>query len=69
MEVRTIYIWYCPNCKNEVSGAKNSKNEIRSKCQCGVEMIRTILGRRHTVLDIYAPSGQEQYGEELDDLE
>lgn len=27
MEVRTIYIWYCPNCKNEVSGAKKARAE------------------------------------------
>ena len=34
---------YCPNCRNEVAGLKNSKNQIRVKCKtCGSEMVRTI---------------------------
>lgn len=55
-----IYTWYCPNCKEEVAGLKNKKNQIRVKCKkCGAEMIRTIVGRRHDVIDIYAPNGEE----------
>ena len=49
-----IYSWYCPNCKSEVAGLK------RVKCsRCGAEMIRTIIGRRHDVIDIYAPDGEQ----------
>ena len=66
LEDWTIYSWYCPNCKNEVAGLKNDKNQIRVKCgMCGVEMVRTVKGRRHDVIDLYAPDGQER----LDDLE
>ena len=60
-----IYTWYCPNCKEEVAGLKNKKNQIKVKCsQCGAEMIRTVVGRRHDVIDIY-----DQNGEERKDLE
>lgn len=56
----TIYSWYCPNCKNKVSGLKNSKNQIRATCdQCGVEMVRKIVGRKHDVINMYAPVGME----------
>lgn len=24
-----IYTWYCPNCKEEVAGLKNKKNQIK----------------------------------------
>lgn len=66
LEDWTIYSWYCPNCKNEVAGLKNDKNQIRVKCnKCGVEMVRTVKGRRHDVIDLFAPDGQER----LDDLE
>lgn len=66
LEDWTIYSWYCPNCRNEVAGLKNSKNQIRVKCKtCGSEMVRTIVGRRHDVIDIYAPSGQERNDLEL----
>ena len=35
-----IYSWYCPNCKNEVAGLKNNKNQIRVRCsKCGAEMV------------------------------
>ena len=55
-----IYSWYCPNCKSEVAGLKNKNNQIRVKCsRCGGEMIRTIIGRRHDVIDIYAPDGEQ----------
>ena len=26
-----IYTWYCPNCKEEVAGLKNKKNQIKVK--------------------------------------
>ena len=62
LEDWTIYSWYCPNCKNEVAGLKNDKNQIRVKCgMCGVEMVRTMKGRRHDVIDLYAPDGQERF--------
>ena len=61
-----IYTWYCPNCKEEVAGLKNKKNQIKVKCsRCGAEMIRTVVGRRHDVIDIYAPNGEERKDLEL----
>ena len=40
LEDWTIYSWYCPNCRNEVAGLKNSKNQIRVKCKtCGSDML------------------------------
>lgn len=57
-----IYSWYCPNCKSEVAGLKNKNNQIRVKCsRCGAEMIRTIKGRRHDVIDIFAPEGEQHH--------
>ena len=51
LEDWTIYSWYCPNCKNEVAGLKNKKNQIRVRCsKCGAEMVRTVVGRRHDVI-------------------
>ena len=62
----TIYSWYCPNCRNAVAGLKNEKNQIKVKCDmCGSEMIRTIKGRRHDVIDIYASSVEEHNDLEL----
>ena len=53
LEDWTIYSWYCPNCKTQVAGLKNKKNQIRVICtKCGVEMVRTVVGRRHDVIDI-----------------
>lgn len=60
LEDWTIYSWYCPNCKNEVAGLKNHKNQIKVKCSCcGAEMIRTLLSRRHDVIDVYAPNNEQ----------
>jgi len=62
LEDWTIYSWYCPNCKNEVAGLKNEKNQIKVKCKvCGARMVRTLKGRRHDVIDIYAPDEEELY--------
>ena len=48
LEDWTIYSWYCPNCKTQVAGLKNKKNQIRVICtKCGVEMVRTVVSRRH----------------------
>jgi len=58
LEDWTIYSWYCPNCKTQVAGLKNKKNQIRVICtKCSAEMVRTVVGRRHDVIDIYAPIG------------
>ena len=56
-----IYSLVLPlTAKSEVAGLKNKKNQIRVKCsRCGAEMIRTIIGRRHDVIDIYAPDGEQ----------
>lgn len=54
-----VYSWYCPNCKSEVAGIKNEKNEIKVTCQrCKTKMTRTILSRTHDLLDLHAPKGQ-----------
>lgn len=56
-----IFSWYCPNCKNAVAGLKDKKNQIRVKCEkCKTEMIRTFAGRRHDVIQLYAPAGEER---------
>lgn len=69
LEDWTIYSWYCPNCKHKVAGLKNKKNQIRVKFEtCGVEMARTIVGRRHDVIDLYAPEGEELYDYEMEIL-
>ena len=53
LEDWTIYSWYCPNCKTQVEGLKNKKNQIRVICtKCSAEMVRTVVGRRHDVIDI-----------------
>ena len=55
-----IYAWFCPNCKGQVAGFKNSKNQIKAICNnCGAEMVRTIIGRKHDIIDLYAPNGQK----------
>ena len=56
----TIYSWYCPNCKTEVCGIKDKKDQIKVKCErCGVHMVRKSIGRRHLQIDIYAPDYNE----------
>ncbi|WP_291015533.1 hypothetical protein [Faecalibacterium sp.] len=66
LEDWTIYSWYCPNCKTQVAGLKNKKNQIRVICtKCGVEMVRTVVSRRHDVIDMYAPSEMEHSELEL----
>ena len=55
-----IYSWYCPNCKAEVCGIKDKKNQIKAKCErCGVQMVRKFIGRRHQQIEIYAPNYEE----------
>ena len=62
----TIYTWYCLNCKAEVAGLKNKRNQIHVKCRaCGTKMIRTIMGRRHDVIDVYAPEGEEHCDQDM----
>lgn len=66
LEDWTIYTWYCLNCKAEVAGLKNRKNQIQVICStCGTKMIRTIMGRRHDVIDVYAPDGEEHYDQDM----
>ena len=56
LEDWTIYSWYCPNCETQ----------IRVICtKCSAEMVRTVVGRRHDVIDIYAPIGMEHSDLEL----
>ena len=61
LEDWTIYSWYCPNCKTQVAGLKNKKNQIRVICT----MVRTVVSRRHDVIDMFAPSGMEHSELEL----
>jgi len=52
--------WHCSNCGNIVVGFKNEKGDIKVECKkCHVVMIRTIKGRRHDTIDLYAPNDQE----------
>ena len=56
----SVYSWFCPNCRGAVAGMKNEKSQIRAKCTvCGATMIRTIKGRRHDTIDVYAPGYRE----------
>ena len=60
LEDWTIYSWYCPNCKTQVAGLKNKKNQIRVICtKCGVEMVRTVVSRRHDVIELICTHRQE----------
>ena len=69
LEDWTIYSWYCPNCKTQVAGLKNKKNQIRVICtKCSAEMVRTVVGRRHDVIDIYEPIGMEHSDLEFGEL-
>ena len=62
MQDFTIYSWYCPNCQTKVTGPKSKRNQIRGKCRvCGAEMVRTIKGRRHELIDIYMPDSMAGY--------
>ena len=55
----TIYSWYCPNCKAMVAGLKNENNQIKTKCEkCGTKMIRTLEGRRHDKIELFASGRQ-----------
>ena len=41
-------------------------NQIRVICtKCGVEKVRTVVSRRHDVIDMYAPAGMEHSDLEL----
>lgn len=49
------YSWFCPNCGKKVGGYKDHKNRIKANCsKCGVKTIRTIAGRRHDIIDVFA---------------
>ena len=55
-----------PSATTQVAGLKNKKNQIRVICtKCGVEMVRTVVSRRHDVIDMYAPAGMEHSDLEL----
>ena len=52
----TNYQMYCPNSGTLISGAKGSDGKIRYRCpRCRAEIIRTIKGRRHDTIEVYAP--------------
>ena len=66
LEDWTIYSWYCPNCKTQVAGLKNKKNQIIVIfTNFFVEMVRTVVSRRHDVIDMFAPSEMEHSELEL----
>jgi hypothetical protein len=48
--------------KTSGAGLKNEKNQIKVMCNnCGARMVRTLCGRRHDVIDVYPPDGEERY--------
>lgn len=52
------FSWYCANCGHMVTGYKNKKGDIKVECTvCRVVMVRTLKGRRHDSIDLYAPAG------------
>ncbi len=51
--------WHCSNCGTPVTAFENSNGGFKVEChRCGAVMVRTIKGRRHSTIDIYAPKGQ-----------
>ena len=56
-EIWKPYSWYCPNCGTITTAYMNAKGDIKAACSnrsCGVVMVRTNKGRRHSIIDIYA---------------
>lgn len=57
--------WHCPNCGALVYGHECKDGSIKTVCQkCATEMKMEEKGRRHDVLNMYAPKGTEQFGME-----
>ena len=55
---------FCPNCGHLNHGYRNRENTIRYECtRCKVVLVRTVKGRRHDTIDLYAPNGQERFGD------
>ncbi len=53
------FSWHCPNCGEISVGYRNAKGTIKVECsKCHAVMVRTIMGRRHDRIDIYAPKGE-----------
>ena len=51
--------WFCPNCGELVFG----DGTIKTVCpKCAVEMKMEEKGRRHDILNMYAPKGTERIG-------
>jgi len=51
------FTWYCPNCGATVIGFKNQQGSIKLECQrCRIVMVKTFRGRRHELIEIYAPT-------------
>ena len=49
--------WHCPNCGNLVSGYPNADGNIKvTCCKCAAAMVMKNKGRRHSTLEVYAPT-------------
>jgi DNA-directed RNA polymerase subunit M/transcription elongation factor TFIIS len=58
-----IYRWYCPNCGELVYGYKCKDGSIKTVCpKCAIGMKREATGRRHDVLNLYAPKETKRLG-------
>ncbi len=55
--------WFCPNCGELVFGHECKDGTIKTVCpKCAVEMKMEEKGRRHDILNMYAPKGTERIG-------
>ena len=53
------YYCFCPNCGQKIHGYRDNEGVIKMRCvRCSVVTVRSIMGRRHNRLDIYAPTGE-----------
>lgn len=49
--------WHCPNCGTLTRAFRNSEGLVKAVCpneRCNVVMVRKDMGRRHSVIDVYA---------------
>ena len=56
LEDWTIYSWYCPNCKTQVAGLKNKKNQIKYIAKHGMPKMR-FHDLRHSCASLLLANG------------
>ena len=52
-------IMYCNNCSQKLMGFMNDEGITKYECpRCQCSLVSKQMGRRHTQVDIYAPTEQ-----------